>query len=367
MEQRIELQKIYPEWQEFLAMPEGIKKNLAYSKKIQGVGCFVSSILKREDGTIHYSNTEYRVSKGKVYFLKQSKKTGFTVDPKGKMKIWFGKKLNELPVNDEFFQALKQEWFKIIYFNYVTPAVLGKVIAGKITNPTDLAKAILKAYRIQGSPAFFLKAINNQSGHFNKGLFLKGIKVAKNFDHFLLYFAENGAYNSSLFDMIDQAIILESKIDFNWSTKRIEEEHNNFTAQLMDLESDELSDEPLKWLEKLNLNLPESCRLLKSQKEVYQEGKMMHHCVYTNYWNSIVSQSFIAINVNYQGSNYTFGINYNKNSAQNRFEFNQLQGKYNNPSPQDLRDQMKNWIQSLNSTSKIIEEWATITEEVLPY
>jgi hypothetical protein len=174
---------------------------------------------------------------------------------------------------------------------------------------------------------------------------------------------------------MDQAIILESKIDFNWSTKRIEEEHNNFTAQLMDLESDELSDEPLEWLEKLNLNLPESCRLLKSQKEVYKEGKMMHHCVYTNYWNSIVSQSFIAISVNYQGSNYTLGINYNKNSAQNRFEFNQLSGKCNNPSPQDLRKQMQDWIQSLNFKPKTVEEWAkvieeewdAVTQEVLPY
>ncbi len=363
MEKRIELQKIYSEWQEFLAMPEGVKKNLAYSKKIQGVGCFVSSILKREDGTIHYSNTEYRVSKGKVYFLKKGKKRGFTVDPKGKMKIWFGHKLNELPVNDEFFKALKQEWFKIIYFNYVTPAVLGKVIAGKITNPTDLAKAILKAYRVKGSPAFFLLAINNHSGHFNKGLFLKGIKVAKNFDHFLLYFAENGAYNSSLFDMMDQAIILESKIDFNWSTRRIEEEHNNFTAQLMDLESEDLSDEPLEWIEDLNLNLPESCRLLKSQKEVYKEGRMMHHCVYTNYWNSVVSQSFIVVSVNYQGSNYTLGINHYKNSVTDKFEFNQLSGKCNNPSPLELREQMKNWIESLNFKPKTVAEWARVREE----
>jgi hypothetical protein len=61
------------------------------------------------------------------------------------------------------------------------------------------------------------------------------------------------------------------------------------------------------------------------------------------------------------------GITYNKNSAQNRFEFNQLQGRYNNPSPQELRKQIEDWIQSLNSTPKTVGEWARVAEEVLPY
>lgn len=183
MEKTIAIQEINQEVKDFLAMPQSIAKNILYHRKFQGNHFSCGNILIREDGTVHYSYTVYKISRGKEYFMKKNNQYGFTVDPKGKMNVWFGGKLHTIPYLHDVLSKLGKEWVKEKYVQFITSSIMGKIIAGKITNPHDLFTTILKLYRVKNASANYLKhAVEN---NVTKNQLLQGISVAKNLDHYL--------------------------------------------------------------------------------------------------------------------------------------------------------------------------------------
>lgn len=344
MEKTIPLVSLHHTVQDFLSMPDGVKKNLVYSKNFAGNVYATGNILIRENGTVHYSYTTYKITKGVKYFLKKNTQQGFTVDPKGKMQVWFGDKLHKLPLLYEVIMHVNQEWLNHNYLQFMTNSVMGKVIIGKITNPHDLCKAILKLYRVEGSPSILRKAI--EGNHLTKMSLLEGIKSAKNLDHFLEFIMTRVAYDNHYQDLMRQAVILERKIDFNWSDKRMCEEHKMWTKELMDLESDSMSKEPLDWLNIYRYFNSDKMRLLESEYDVYCEGKMMSHCVYTNYWSNIKNQAYVVFHVN-DGSEYgaTLGLNV---GVDYKLSFNQLYGHHNMQVSSELHNDIKQWLDKTN-------------------
>ena len=344
MQRNIPIVSLHHAVQDFLSMPDGVKKNLAYSKNFNGNAYPTGNILIKEDGTVHFSYTTYKVSKGVKYFLKKNSQYGFTVDPKGRMKVWFGGKLHTIPYLYEVIKHLKQEWLEHSYLQFMTNSLMGKVIIGKITNPHDLCKAILKLYRIEGSPSILRRAI--EGTFLNKTNLLEGIKVAKNLDHYLEFMMSRFGHENHHQDLIKQAVILERKIDFNWSDKRMSEEHKMWTRELMDLESDSMSKEPLDWLNIYRYFNSDKMRLLESEYDVYCEGKMMSHCVYTNYWSNIKNQAYVVFHVN-DGSEYgaTLGLNV---GIDYKLSFNQLYSHHNMQVSPELRNDIKQWLDETN-------------------
>ena len=69
--------------------------------------------------------------------------------------------------------------------------------------------------------------------------------------------------------MIQQAQILEKKIDFKWSINRLKEEHKAWTNQIMEEELKSLDDNPVPNIEKFESCIQPGIILLKSQKEVF--------------------------------------------------------------------------------------------------
>lgn len=306
------------------------------------------------DNKIHYSLTESRISKGTNYFLKKRTVNGFTVHPSGKMDIWFNQSIGHVMTYvKEIFKALNIDWYKEEFSAFITKSIFGKIVVGKITNPEQLTIAIMKSARIKGSHKKLRQAI--ESGIFSKYEMLNGVKVAKNFDHYVERiismkapsFEFTGFSVSEMVDLINQAIMLEEKIDFNWSDKRMIQVHSEFTKIIMDYESDDLSEEPIEILEQYRDLIPiEGFELIDNQKELYKEGRMMNHCVYTNYYNQVLYNNYLVYKVTIDKSRYTLGVRIVKDQFDNKiyFQMDQLKGKRNESPDSKHYDYVKNII-----------------------
>ena len=48
-------------------------------------------------------------------------------------------------------------------------------------------------------------------------------------------------------------------------------------------------------------------KLLTTKKEIYTEGKVMNHCIYTNYWSSVQNGNYLVYQVDWFGERATLG------------------------------------------------------------
>lgn len=114
-------------------------------------------------------------------------------------------------------------------------------------------------------------------------------------------FKDNRVYGSKhrqLEDLLQSAIKLGEVVDFTWSEKRIREEHNRQTKELMAKEIDSKEDTPIYNVDKGSINT-NNIHLLNTEKDVFTEGTLMHHCLYTNYFKKMQQHKHIAFHMSF--------------------------------------------------------------------
>lgn len=371
--ENIQLRAPQAELKEFISMPAGITKNMAYYKNFMGRRYVDSNICKKDDH-IYYSVADIVIKKGKgsSYYVKQSSKDGFTIDPKGKMKVWYNKSIFQIPYIEDVFKYFNFNWLNIKLFPYITKGIFEKMVAGKITNNTEVVKAYFKAMHINASPANFLKLIDVSS--MSKQDFLRQMVVAKDINHLIEYYYECATIetkdytrNQLICDMIQEALILEEKIDFKWSTNRLREIHKEWTMKLMEAEINTLDDVILEYVNKFDRYTPEEFKLLKTQKEVFFEGKTMNHCVYTSYWESIKAGRYLAYHVTHGGEEATLGINI----YTDKLSYNQCYTRYNGAISQGMQLKVREFFDQLSEQVErdgILKlDKPVVVEESLPW
>lgn len=129
-------------------------------------------------------------------------------------------------------------------------------------------------------------------------------------------------------DLIDQAYLLGVKLNPRWSEKRFYEEHQKLTHILMQHKLEKMGNLPV-WDLPEDLSgypgIPEHVKLLNTEREVFEEGLYMHHCVYTNYWRVIREKKYLAFSIKLpSGERATLGIDKFKDS----WDYNQCYKKY---------------------------------------
>ena len=344
----------HPEVREFIDMEPGTLKNLKYYKQMMGCNFFEASICKK-NGCIYYSCNTLVFKKSKnSYYLQSKAKDGFTIDEKGKMKVWYGKNIFQLPHIDKVFEYFNFNWLtshKI--YPYITKSIFEKMVAGKITNTTDIIKAYFKAMRINASPALFLRTLNLSSITLSKTDFLRQASVAKDVNHLIEYLHDNQLCQDytkhQIFnDMIQEAQILGKKIDYTWSLNKLKEVHKEWTEEIMKVEIDSLEDVSVDGIEYFDKFTPNGFKLLKTQKEVFAEGSRMKHCVYTAYWNTIKNGHYIAYHIDLDGEEATLGINI----YDDKVSFNQCYSRYNQSTSDNLQCIARNFVDDLNKQLK---------------
>lgn len=335
---------------DFLAMEDGIYKNILYSRDFINRQFIESDLLKTDDGKIYFVYNIYTIKKGKKYYIKNKSRKGFTLDEKGKLSIWFG---SDIAGNPNFINALKAlniDWFinegnKL--WPFMTKTLFEKVITGKITNPIDFLSGYLKLSRINASPKLLYNACKTVG--LNRNGFLRGAYTAKDVNHYLEFLLDGNQLISNLVDLITQAKILERKIDFKWSAKRMDEEHTAWTTEIMAAEMYSIPDAEVKvnHYKQLADCVPNFFEPLDTQKKVFVEGTMMKHCVYTNYWGTINIGEYLAYHINWKGQEATLGL-YIDSDKNKPLRLSQVYGKRNSPVSSELRVAVTDALVQLN-------------------
>lgn len=282
-------------------------------------------------------------------YLKKSASSGCTYDKAKKtFKFWYGKQVNH---DSGVIPADMCNYFKVEWFNNIpaglklstTNSNMKKVFLGKITNPRDLIKAIVKANpTLRGmniSTELLWDYCNLNSGCTIQSL-CDALSVAKDPNHAIEHVYASGTLSWQTGDLIKQAQMLDRKIDFKWSVKRMAEVHNEWTREIMDIEQENVEKVEYEYTNELPHN---GClELITDSKELYVEGRMMDHCVYTNYASSVANRTYFVFK--YTDRNVRATLAVSKRYGGENFIVDQFYGKRNTLVEQYHHDFVNEWV-----------------------
>lgn len=102
------------------------------------------------------------------------------------------------------------------------------------------------------------------------------------------------AEKSLVADAVDLALQLNKKVNFSWSRNKFREINVQWSRELMRKDIEKRNPKDIY----KNKELIKDAKLLSSERDVFEEGMIMHHCVYTNYWRLIESGKYVALHLN---------------------------------------------------------------------
>ena len=114
------------------------------------------------------------------------------------------------------------------------------------------------------------------------------------------------AEKSLVADAVDLALQLNKKVNFSWSRNKFQDINVQWSRELMRKDIEKRNPQDIY----KNKELIKDAKLLSSERDVFEEGMIMHHCVYTNYWRLIESGKYVALHLNstVNPSGITLGI-----------------------------------------------------------
>jgi hypothetical protein len=321
---------------EFLALPTSIYKNIVYNNLYPKSFEMVSYMT--EEGN-HYFSSSYGVLTkfGDKYVIKERNKSGLSYKD-GKVNIWFGgNNIESIRHIDELFKVMNWNFIERDFYSFITKSSLLKLFKGKITNTRDLLKHYVKSVRLDVNIEKLYQTIKISNIHGNgyrldkSSLYMYG-SIAKDINHLLdRWQAQPIVNDSELMDLIRQYNILNKKVDFRWSKARIKAEHNIATKTLMAIEAENIPDETIDYPA---INLPYGIDLLNTRRKIFEEGKNMSHCIYTNYWSDIKRKKYVAFHVTRHGEEATLGCIIDGG----KLKFNQVYQKGNKLTTPEMKE-----------------------------
>lgn len=102
------------------------------------------------------------------------------------------------------------------------------------------------------------------------------------------------AETSLVADAVDLALQLNKKVNFSWSSNKFRDINVQWSRELMRKDIEKRNPKDIY----KNKELIKGAKLLSSERDVFEEGMTMHHCVYTNYWGLIESGKYVALHLN---------------------------------------------------------------------
>lgn len=102
------------------------------------------------------------------------------------------------------------------------------------------------------------------------------------------------AEKSLVADAVDLALQLNKKVNFSWSRNKFRDINVQWSRELMRKDIEKRNPKDIY----KNKELIKDAKLLSSERDVFEEGMIMHHCVYINYWRLIESGKYVALHLN---------------------------------------------------------------------
>jgi hypothetical protein len=151
-------------------------------------------------------------------------------------------------------------------------------------------------------------------------------------------------------DLYNQAIMLNEKVNIHWSDKRKNEVHSLWTKQLMA--------EEIKNFENVDYDYPKESlpqhkflHLITNNLDLFMEGKLMNHCVYTNYKSYVENKNYFVFSYISNNTRGTLGVMHNNG----KFTVNQFYGKRNSAMSEVDKTIVQNYIKRDD-----VQEWFSL-------
>ena len=168
----------------------------------------------------------------------------------------------------------------------------------------------------------------------------------KNAETSIKVFTESSTSKRTLLsDLLNCAVQLNEVVDFSWSDNRIQEEHTRQNRLLIEREIISKSDSNIFE----EFPTPSNIKLLNTERDIFFEGKNMHHCLYSCYYKKIKNKEYIAFHMTYP-EDCTFSFKFNRT---NSLYLDQIFLKYDKPVKSDTKQVA---IDFLNEYYKEIEK-----------
>lgn len=226
----------------------------------------------------------------------------------------------------------KYEFVDKIPADALSATVVKDILYGKITNPKDAILTYGKRLGVKHLNEHMFKLSGYT--HIPMSVLCSVINPAQ----LDTYVHEHGQLprGGEFRDMVEQAYALEKIINLMWSPKRMSEEHTKWSRELMKLTIGTKSEEPV-WSESIAETFRQhGLELCNTEQRVFEEGYLMHHCVYTNYWHRIQRKEYIALSMQLEDGPVTIGLarkSYRQEGI--GFYLDQVYHKYDKPLTSD--------------------------------
>lgn len=289
------------------------------------------TVLSIKDGHIYYVRSSYKIArKGNRFYKSLITISSIYIDSKS-VKL---KNVTDSFVKS-FFKLIGINWFRDIKpFKWYCDrsSIVKGIIIKSIYNEETFYKAVAsRVWNMKDISWRNVRKLCNGSSHipiYDCYYFTKNIN-----DTIERFFKADNC--SLLRDTLMSAVKLNQIIDFKWSDKRFEEEHKKQTQILMERELNKKDDKPI-YEHVINTD---TIKLLNTEKDIFLEGKNMHHCLYTNYYYRIKEKKYIAFHMTYpEDCTFSIRTSGNINDAENKLIFDQIYLKYDGHVKSETKD-----------------------------
>jgi hypothetical protein len=330
---------------EIFSLSSEDQRDIFYYGKILKSG-FVYKINDFDD-KICYSQSQLNLRFNNKLYTQRKVDRGLTFDKTTKkLRVWFGGDISFFLKPNKFFLFLKQlniDWVTEDLIPLIRKSSLERILAGKITNPIQLAKYYLRtSLKSKASPKLLIKLIKsgNCLSHFTN---LQ--KVVKNEDNLLLKLINGFKPDKIYYDFTNELYTLGEKMDINWSYKRVIEEHRRTTERITYKKLKFEKDIDLKIQYDGILNLLPNTKLLDNKRDIFFEGTTQHHCLYSSYSGSIINKRYFAVAM-YLPERCTIGIDIHTNEHKIlRARLHQVHGINNSRVQDTTKELIKIWLE----------------------
>jgi hypothetical protein len=306
--------------------------------------------LKSDDEHLYYKKTCHQICRiGRTFFIKKLQVGSIYITSKS-VKTNFPSR----ETFSEFLQLLNiklwkntTEYWEDTLLN--KPSIIKDILTGHVYNDETLWKRYaLHAFRLKNVSWKDFKICYNQ--HFN---ILDLVPFRKNVDNSLRVLAKECELDSwssrmtLIRDILKLAVKLDQVIDLNWSDKRLEQFHQE---QIRIVNAVKIASKPQTPIfDQLIGN--EHITMLNNEREIYEEGLNMYHCIHSCYFNRIKKQEYIAFHMTFP-EDCTFGVKI----ASGEVILDQIYLKYDKPVQNETRrialDFIKKYAKQLSKLLK---------------
>ena len=228
--------------------------------------------------------------------------------------------------------------------------IIGSIVKGTLTNWADtwkrycrLAYGIKTDFKLMEQYVSKLYDSNKAYSYFLPSPSMV-IEFATNWQSAMRALMKNPTADDSrlYYDLLEDAFLLNKKVNLCWSIKRCQQEHQRNIDEILLAQESALSDEPIhnSLAEDDTFNSGgTSFRILNSEKSVFKEATEMHNCIYSHYFPKIRNGNYLVLSTETQAEG-KIDIGYCWDTTKNCFTFEQIHTIRNGCVPVQVRSDL---------------------------